>query len=71
MVGINGLHNMTLADFSLNYRLLVDSIFRTIPAARIYLHNILPVGEDKEKLKGANTKILQANRIIADIALLY
>lgn len=71
MAGINGLHDMTLTDFSTKYRQLVDSITRAVPAARLYLQSILPVGVDQESLKGPNAKIVEANRTIADIALQF
>lgn len=68
MAGINGLNGMKLTDFSVKYRRLIDSIGKAVPFARIYLQSILPVGKDKEKSHGPNTKIREANRIIKDIA---
>lgn len=66
MGGINGLHNQSLDDFEFWYAALVDSIRDAVPDAELYLHTLLPVTAWSDYCD--NTKITEANKIIARIA---
>lgn len=66
MGGINGLYNQSLDDFEFWYAALVDSIRSAVPDAELYLHTLLPVTAWSDYCD--NTKITEANKIIARIA---
>lgn len=66
MGGINGLNNQSMDDFAYWYAALVDSIRVAVPDAELYLHTLLPVTAWSDYCD--NTKITEANKIIARIA---
>lgn len=71
MAGINGLKYISLDEFYSEYSSLVFLIRGQSPQTKIYLESILPV--DKENMEAPdkhadNAKIIQANRMIKNIA---
>lgn len=69
MAGINGLNNMDLETFEIEFFNLVDSIRNVLPDASLFLQSILPINHSKEKDYGYNEKIKSANTIIQTIAI--
>ena len=70
MAGINGLHVQSEQVFTEKYNLLVDSIIRAVPEAKIYLQSILPVNPSMME-KGSlfsKEKIRKCNEIVRKIA---
>lgn len=68
MAGINGLKNIELETFDRKYEQLVDSVRKALPHAQVYLQSMLPVSKNREQDYGANTKIMEANALIGQIA---
>lgn len=69
MAGINGLDFQTLQVFENKYEQLIKAIKNAIPSATIYLQSILPVNNNiAGKRICSNDKIIDANKLIADIA---
>ena len=69
MAGINGLEVQTEQVFSEKYAIMVDSIKRAIPTAKIYLQSILPVNQSMKAGMAFNKeKIAKFNDIIQNIS---
>ena len=69
MAGINGLYLQTEAVFESKYQIMVDSIKKAMPDAKIYLQSILPINHSMpQKAKVGKDKIIIANNIIKAIA---
>ena len=71
MAGINGLSNQSEREFTAKYSLLVDSIKKAVPTARIFLQSILPVNPTMDAgktYKGKTDKIEAGNDAIRKIA---
>lgn len=64
IAGLNGLGDQSAAEFESAYCALVDSIQSAVPEAELYIENILPVNDDVY----LNKKVIEANRIIRNIA---
>lgn len=70
MGGINGLENQSIATFKRQYLRLIDILHDSLPSASIYLESMLPInpGIGNGSLYAPNDKILEANKVIKDIA---
>ena len=68
MAGTNDLVHNDVETYKTNYIRLIDEIHNVMPNAQIYVQSVLPTNTDFSKKYAPNKKVIQANKMIENIA---
>lgn len=68
MAGTNDLVHIDTETYKSNYIKLIDGIRNAVPNAQIYVQSVLPTNTDFPNKYAPNKKVIQANKMIENIA---